>query len=170
MSPNILWPLDLSKSWKEIGQQLGNDKAQLAVFATIWIVILGKDVVHRLGRGLPPRVPLLSRWWRWRPANAAWRRAAAAWLAQPGPPDVSNLRPEALKKDLEALAAEREARIRACAVFEPEAEQRTRYLATFRIEAAKLPNIGPARCAVLRSWGIDTAADVDEGKIADIPG
>jgi DNA-binding helix-hairpin-helix protein with protein kinase domain len=39
-----------------------------------------------------------------------------------------------------------------------------------RIEAAKLPNIGPARCAVLRSWGIDTAADVDEGKIADIPG
>ena len=43
-------------------------------------------------------------------------------------------------------------------------------LATFRIEAAKLPNIGPARCAVLRSWGIDTAADVDEGKIADIHG
>ena len=74
-----------------------------------------------------------------------------------------------LKKDLEALAAEREARIRACAVSEPEAEQRARYLATFRIEAAKLPNIGPARCAVLRSWGIDTAADVDEGKIADIP-
>ena len=77
---------------------------------------------------------------------------------------------EALKKDLEALAAEREARIRACAVSEPEAEQRARYLAGFRIEAAKLPNIGPARCAVLRSWGIDTAADVDEGKIADIPG
>ena len=47
---------------------------------------------------------------------------------------------------------------------------RARYLAGFRIEAAKLPNIGPARCAVLRSWAIDTAADVDEGKIADIPG
>jgi DNA-binding helix-hairpin-helix protein with protein kinase domain len=30
--------------------------------------------------------------------------------------------------------------------------------------------IDPARCAVLRSWGIDTAADVDAGKIADIPG
>ena len=169
---DILWPLDLTKSWREIGQQLGNDKAQLAVFASIWIVILGKDVIGRLGRGLPPRVPLLSRWRRWRAANAAWRRAAAAWLAQPGPPDVSDLRPpiEALKKDLDALAAEREARIRACAVSEPEAEQRARYLATFRIEAAKLPNIGPARCAVLRSWGIDTAADVDEGKIADIPG
>ena len=75
-----------------------------------------------------------------------------------------------MKKDLDALAAEREARIRACATPEPEAEQRARYLAGFRIEAAKLTNIGPARCAVLRSWGIDTAADVDEGKIADIPG
>ena len=96
----------------------------------------------------------------------------AAWLAQPDPPDVSDLRPaiEALKKDLDALAAEREARIRACAVLEPEAEQRARYLAGFRIETAKLSNIGPARCAVLRSWGIDTAADVDEAKIADIPG
>jgi DNA-binding helix-hairpin-helix protein with protein kinase domain len=76
----------------------------------------------------------------------------------------------ALKKDLDALAAEREARIRACASPEPEPEQRARYLAGFRIEAAKLTNIGPARCAVLRSWGIDTAADVDEGRIADIPG
>lgn len=32
------------------------------------------------------------------------------------------------------------------------------------------PNIGQARCAVLRSWGIDTAADIDEAKIAEIPG
>ena len=45
-----------------------------------------------------------------------------------------------------------------------EAEQRAHYLATFRIEGAKLANIGPARCAVLRSWGIDTAADVDESQ------
>ena len=51
-----------------------------------------------------------------------------------------------------------------------EAEQRAQFLASFRIEGAKLANIGPARCAVLRSWGIDTAADVDETKSADIPG
>jgi DNA-binding helix-hairpin-helix protein with protein kinase domain len=43
-------------------------------------------------------------------------------------------------------------------------------MAAFRIEDAKLTNIGPARCAVLRSWGIDTAADIDEAKIAAIPG
>ena len=169
---DILWPIDLTKSWGEIARQLANDRTQLAVFASIWIVIIAKHVIDRLGRGLPPPVSPLQRWRRWRAANAAWRRAAAAWLAQPDPPDVSDLRPaiEALKKDLDALAAEREARIRACATPEPEAEQRARYLAGFRIEAAKLTNIGPARCAVLRSWGIDTAADVDEAKIADIPG
>ena len=67
-----------------------------------------------------------------------------------------------------ALNALADGRIRACAAAEPEGEQRALYLAGFRIDA-KLPNIGPARCAVLRSWGIDTAADVDEGRIVDIP-
>ena len=128
---DILWPIDLTKSWGEIARQLANDRTQLAVFASIWIVIIAKHVIDRLGRGLPPPVSPLQRWRRWRAANAAWRRAAAAWLAQPDPPDVSDLRPaiEALKKDLDALAAEREARIRACAAPEPEAEQRARYLA-----------------------------------------
>ena len=30
--------------------------------------------------------------------------------------------------------------------------------------------MGAARCAVLRSWGIETAADIDEDKIAQVPG
>ena len=51
-----------------------------------------------------------------------------------------------------------------------EAEQRARYLAGFRIEAAKLTNIGPARCAVLRFRGINTAADVEEDRISEIAG
>ena len=107
-----------------------------------------------------------------REAERAWLRAASAWQAQPPPPDVSDLRPpiEGLKKDLDALASEREAKLRACAAPIPENEQRSRYLAGFRIEDAKLANIGPARCAVLRSWGIDTAADVEEAKINEIPG
>lgn len=51
-----------------------------------------------------------------------------------------------------------------------EAEQREQFLAQHGIEQAKLFNIGPARCAVLRSWGVETAADVDEAKLAAIPG
>jgi DNA-binding helix-hairpin-helix protein with protein kinase domain len=105
-------------------------------------------------------------------AKLAWAKAAAAWKAQPDPPDVSNLRPtiEHLKKQLDVLALEREVAIRACARLETEDAQRAHYLGTLHIEDAKLANIGPARCAVLRSWGIDTAADVDEANIAAIPG
>lgn len=108
---------------------------------------------------------------RWA-AHRAWARAATAWKALAPPPDVSDLKPpiHALKQQLDALAAERDARIQACAAPEPEDAQRVRYLGALRIEDAKLHNIGPARCAVLRSWGIDTAADVEEAKIAEIPG
>jgi hypothetical protein len=107
-----------------------------------------------------------------RDAERAWAKAAAAWEAQSAPPDLSNLRPliEHLKRQLDALASEREAAIRACAAAETKEAQRARYLGAFRIEDAKLTNFGPARCAVLRSWGVDTAADIDGAKIAAIPG
>jgi DNA-binding helix-hairpin-helix protein with protein kinase domain len=107
-----------------------------------------------------------------RDAKRAWAKAAAAWQGQPTPPDVSDLRPpiESLKAELDALSAERQAAIAACAAPESEQDQRARYLGGLRIEDAKLANIGPARCAVLRSWGIDTAADIDEAKISEIPG
>jgi DNA-binding helix-hairpin-helix protein with protein kinase domain len=107
-----------------------------------------------------------------RQAERAWAKAAAAWKAQPAPPDVSDLRPvvEDLRRQFDALGSEREAAIRMCAAAVTEDAQRVRYLGSFRIEDAKLTNIGPARCAVLRSWGIDTAADIDETKIATIPG
>jgi DNA-binding helix-hairpin-helix protein with protein kinase domain len=169
---DLLWPLDLTKSGTEIARQLAENKTQLAVYASIYILIIANRLIARFGRNLPPRVSLLQRWTRWRAANASWHQAKVAWLCQPEQLDIADLRPpiEALKRNLDALAAEREALIRACAAPEPEAEQRSRYLATFRIEAAKLANIGPARCAVLRSWGVDTAADVDPGKISDIPG
>lgn len=123
---------------------------------------------------LPPRaksilrIPGAGR----RDAKRAWAKAAAAWKALPNPPDTADLRPPILqlKKQLDALGSEREAAIRASAAPETEDAQRARYLGGFRIEDAKLSNIGPARCAVLRSWGIDTAADIDEAKIAAIPG
>jgi DNA-binding helix-hairpin-helix protein with protein kinase domain len=123
--------------------------------------------------GARPRPPMLvARVLRRFAAERAWRAAAKAWTAQSLPPAVSDLKPPitALKQQLDALAAEREARIRACAAPQSDDDQRIRYLAAFRIEDAKLTTIGPARCAVLRSWGIDTAADIDDAKIAEIPG
>ena len=77
---------------------------------------------------------------------------------------------ERLKASLDALVQEREKRIKALERVISDAEQRARYLGQFRIEDAGLYNMGAARSAVLRSWGIETAAEIDEAKIADVPG
>ena len=77
---------------------------------------------------------------------------------------------EGLKASLDALMQERKKRIKALERVVTEAEQRARYLGQFRIEAAGLYNMGAARSAVLRSWGIETAAEIDEAKIAEVPG
>lgn len=45
-----------------------------------------------------------------------------------------------------------------------------RYLGSLRFEDAKVPNIGAARCVVVRPWGIDTATDIDDATVAEIPG
>jgi DNA-binding helix-hairpin-helix protein with protein kinase domain len=105
-------------------------------------------------------------------AEQAWHAAAQEWHAKAKGPDLSGERRavEGLKAKIDALASERKARLKALARSVPDAEQRARYLGQFRIEDAGLHNIGPARCAVLRSWGIDTAGEVDAAKIAEIPG
>jgi DNA-binding helix-hairpin-helix protein with protein kinase domain len=51
-----------------------------------------------------------------------------------------------------------------------EQQQRERYLDRFRIDRAKIRGIGPGRSAMLASYGIETAADVDSAKIILIPG
>jgi DNA-binding helix-hairpin-helix protein with protein kinase domain len=75
-----------------------------------------------------------------------------------------------LKASLDALGPERERRVKALEKTITEAEQRARYLGQYRIEDAGFYNMGVARSVVLRSWGIETAADIDEAKIAQVPG
>jgi DNA-binding helix-hairpin-helix protein with protein kinase domain len=105
-------------------------------------------------------------------AEQAWQAVVQDWQVEAQAPDLSGERRpiEDLKAKIDALAPERDARLRALARPVAEAEQRARYLGQFRIEDARLYNLGPARCAVLRSWGIDTAADVTPAKVAEIPG
>ncbi|MBU6414118.1 MAG: hypothetical protein KGS45_11670 [Planctomycetes bacterium] len=49
-------------------------------------------------------------------------------------------------------------------------EQLTRYLQRYMISSASIPDIGPSRKAVLASFGIETAADIDRKIIHTIPG
>jgi DNA-binding helix-hairpin-helix protein with protein kinase domain len=105
-------------------------------------------------------------------ADEAWQTLVGEWQAQPAAPDFSDKRHaiERLKARLDALGPERERRVKALEKTITVAEQRARYLGQFRIEDAGLYNMGVARSAVLRSWGIETAAEIDEAKIAEVPG
>jgi DNA-binding helix-hairpin-helix protein with protein kinase domain len=48
--------------------------------------------------------------------------------------------------------------------------QLVRYLDQFRVIGAGIPGVGPGKEAVLHSYGIETAADIDERRILQIPG
>ena len=48
--------------------------------------------------------------------------------------------------------------------------QRNAFLSRHRIQAATIPNIGPGRTATLRSYRVETAADVSAAAILRIPG
>jgi DNA-binding helix-hairpin-helix protein with protein kinase domain len=66
--------------------------------------------------------------------------------------------PNERRRRLAKLEAERETR------------QRQRYLDRFRIDRAKIRGIGVSRSAMLASYGIETAADIERSKIMQIPG
>ncbi len=53
---------------------------------------------------------------------------------------------------------------------EREKRQRRRYLDRFRIDRAKIHGIASGRIAMLASYGLETAADVEHTKIMRIPG
>ena len=53
---------------------------------------------------------------------------------------------------------------------ERENRQRQRYLDRFRIDRGQIRGIGTGRSSMLASYGIETAADIDQAKILQIPG
>jgi len=107
----------------------------------------------------------------YRRALLSWQLLVNDWTATTFNGDFKTLKQhlKGIKEALEDLSAERQQRLAALGVLSA-AAQLDQYLAGFRVEDAKLHNIGPARSAELRSWGIDTAADVDRDRILQIPG
>ncbi|MBM5458809.1 helix-hairpin-helix domain-containing protein [Pseudomonas sp. P66] len=74
-----------------------------------------------------------------------------------------------LKLELDGLATREQkefAKLRSNA----EKRQRTAFLERYYIEKAFLPALGPAKRAALQSFGIETAAEVDAGRIRQVKG
>lgn len=97
---------------------------------------------------------MLTRWKREASRDAFTEKLKALEKARTEMLDLPNERDRRLAK----LQAEREIR------------QRQRYLDRFRIDRATIHGIGVSRTAMLASYGIETAADIECSKIMQIPG
>ena len=136
------------------------------------LVVGGLLVMLMMPRRRPPSEKCAQLAAAFARAETAWHSVAEEWRTKAAAVDFASERRAilALKAQLDALSVERAAWLQALAKPVPEAEQRLTHLAQFRIEDAGLYNIGAARMAVLRSWGVETAAETDEEKVGSIPG
>jgi DNA-binding helix-hairpin-helix protein with protein kinase domain len=76
---------------------------------------------------------------------------------------------EVMRAELMNLPATRDRRMKAL-VAEREKHARRRFLERFEIENAKIPGIGPAKRSMLESYNIETAADITESAVLNVPG
>ena len=100
----------------------------------------------------------------WESAVARWKREASR--------DAFAERLKALEKartEIVDLPNERQRRL-AYLEAERETRQRQRYLDRFRIDRANIRGIGVNRSAMLASYGIESAADIESATIRQIPG
>jgi DNA-binding helix-hairpin-helix protein with protein kinase domain len=104
-------------------------------------------------------------------AEALWRAAQDAWEKQTGAQQFVDAKREtdSLIRSLSDLPNEEQRQIKILEQKKRE-DQLTHYLERIVIANAKIPKIGSGRKAVLRSFGIETAADVEQGKIDAIQG
>ncbi len=104
-------------------------------------------------------------------AQRTWQQLSSQWDQQAGGARFTSLFNELdqARKQLAALPQERALRI---AKLEAERErlQRERYLDRFRIDRASIKGIGTSRQAMLASFGVETASDVQPNRIRNIPG
>jgi DNA-binding helix-hairpin-helix protein with protein kinase domain len=104
-------------------------------------------------------------------ARAAWQSAADHWRREASEERFVRERDRLSKahQDLAGLAEERRQR-RLRLQQEREQRQLARYLDRFRIDRGGIRGIGPGRSAMLASYGIETAADINYHQVINIPG
>jgi DNA-binding helix-hairpin-helix protein with protein kinase domain len=104
-------------------------------------------------------------------ADATWRGIQDAWTKQPENTQFLQTKTELneLIRSLTDLPSEERRQVQLLEQKKREA-QLQRYLDRFLIANAKIKKIGSGRKAVLASFGVQTAADVDRQKIAAIQG
>ncbi|WP_129780365.1 hypothetical protein [Peristeroidobacter soli] len=76
---------------------------------------------------------------------------------------------ETARAELVNLPAVRDRQMKAL-ISERDRHARRRFLERYEIEKAKIPGIGPAKRAMLESYNIETAADIVQSAVLNVPG
>ncbi|MHC2001788.1 hypothetical protein ACYQR9_15265 [Methylobacterium sp. CM6241] len=104
-------------------------------------------------------------------ATARWEKAEKEWTLKAGPGLFEQRRAVlvGLRSEWDQVPS---LRLRMLAQLERDRErsQRLRFIDQFEIEKAKIEGIGKGRKLTLASYGIETAADVTQGALAQVPG
>jgi len=74
-----------------------------------------------------------------------------------------------LKNEYASIGSKKQERLKALQQSSY-ARHRDRYMDSYRIDRAAIPNIGPGRAASLMSYGIETALDVNRSAVLAVPG
>ena len=108
---------------------------------------------------------------RLRDSNVTWQKLLSDWSAPPEPSDPAVVRADLdkLKGAYDRLQADRTDKLRKLHENR-KARQMVEYLDAFQISGSKVRGVGAAKAAVLQSYGIETAADVDFSRIIVISG
>jgi DNA-binding helix-hairpin-helix protein with protein kinase domain len=104
-------------------------------------------------------------------ASARWDKAEKEWLLKAGPA-VYDQRKTVLVNLREEWNQVPTVRLRKLAELDRDREraQRLRFLDAFEVEKAKIEGIGKGRKLTLASYGIETAADVTQSALTQVPG
>jgi DNA-binding helix-hairpin-helix protein with protein kinase domain len=108
---------------------------------------------------------------RLKDAQATFRKLQEIWPQQSEDAPFRRKRGEleGLKEEYRGLPAFRQKKLAALEAGR-RATQLERFLDRHRIDKAKIPSIGPGRTATLQSYGIETAWDLEQQEILDVPG
>jgi DNA-binding helix-hairpin-helix protein with protein kinase domain len=104
-------------------------------------------------------------------ATIEWDRVQSEWQARAGSQsfDAKRTELEQLKRELDQLPNVRLQKLSELRARQSEL-QRDEFLDGFEIDRATIAGIGPGRKQTLSSYGIETAADVTERRLAKVPG
>jgi len=137
----------------------------------LWILVgvVAWFVVGRAGKRAVTDIQSFAE--RRKKADAAYQEARTRWMSEGGSdPFIAKLRElEVRQTDLRDLPNRRQSEY-ARLTRDRQKNELRRFLEKFEIESATIPGVGPAKRSMLASYNIETAADVEQSAILNVPG